>query len=271
MGDISDIPEIMATNHDIMAFLKAEKEERAREKEEERATRKKERMEDMEKIKSLIKSGVKEEVNAAVEPIREELQMQVKETNELRQETKDLKIKFEAVLKEVELLKGTTKYKQCDEFPELPAAEKLSNLFKARAYPNNRSASAAVRDPEHVRKVHELCAGARKIVGFAPIEPRMLTMQIESYGAKDQAEAMQMEIKSYLKCEMKMLPSEIEKLDIMEIFSPPGQKDWDTLYVEFGNEYQVDKVFQHTKYIRKIGSQSHPLVPQRNEREKGSP
>ena len=67
LGRVSDIADkAMATNQDIMAFLKAEKDSRLKEKEEERAIRMKERQEDMEKIKVLIKSGVKEEVNAAV-------------------------------------------------------------------------------------------------------------------------------------------------------------------------------------------------------------
>ena len=255
LGGISDITEtVMATNQDILAFLKAEKEERAREKEEEKATRKKERTEDMEQIKSLIKSSVKEEVNAAVGPIQNELKMQGMETNELRQETIELKAKFEEVLKEVEVLKETSK---CEHFPKLPSATNLSNLFRARTNPTINQTSGVVTDPNHITKVQELCAGAKKIVGFTPIEPRMLTMQMESYGAKDQAEAMQMEIKSYLKCEMKMLPSEIEKLDIIKIFPPSGQDDWNTLYVEFGSEYQVDKVFQHTKYMRK---QDHRVI-----------
>ena len=118
----------MATNQDILAFLMAEKEARAKEKEEERATRMKERTEDMEQIKDLIKSGVKEEVNAAIEPIKKELKMQVMETNELRQETIELKTKFEEVLKEVEVLKESSK---CEQFPKLPAAGNLSNLFRA--------------------------------------------------------------------------------------------------------------------------------------------
>ena len=95
----------MATNHDILAFLKSEKEDRAKEKEEEKVIRVRERQEDLEKIKILIKTGVKEEVNAAVEPLKEELRMQVKETTELRQETNDLKSKFEALMKEVEAFK----------------------------------------------------------------------------------------------------------------------------------------------------------------------
>ena len=53
-----------------MAFLMAEKEARAREKEEERLARTKERQEDMEQIKVLIESCVKEEVQEAVEALK---------------------------------------------------------------------------------------------------------------------------------------------------------------------------------------------------------
>ena len=107
----------MATNHDILAFLKSEKEARAKEKEEEKAIRVRERQEDIEQIKILIKTGVKEEVNAAVEPLKEELRLQVMKTTELRQETNDLKCKFEAVMKEVETLKETSKENISDQYP----------------------------------------------------------------------------------------------------------------------------------------------------------
>ena len=35
------------------------------------------------------------------------------------------------------------------------------------------------------------------------------------------------------------------------MFPTTGQDNWNTLYVEFGSEYQVDKVFKHTKYMAK--------------------
>ena len=59
------------------------------------------------------------------------------------------------------------------------------------------------------------------------------------------------DIQSKDKVYTEMKPSEIKKLDIVSISPPPGQDDWKTLFVEFGSEYQVDKVFQHTKYMTK--------------------
>ena len=44
----------------------------------------------------------------------------------------------------------------------------------------------------------EICSRARKIIGFTPIEPRMIELQKTAFGARDTEEAMLMEIKSYL-------------------------------------------------------------------------
>ena len=84
-----------------------------------------------------------------------------------------------------------------------------------------------------------LCSSARKVIGFTPIEPRMLEMQMECYGAENIEEAKLMEIKSYLKCEMKMRSADNEKLDIIKIFHP-AKENWNVLYVELGSDFQVD-------------------------------
>ena len=78
----------------------------------------------------------------------------------------------------------------------------------------------------------------------------MLDMQMESYGAENMDEAKLMEIKSYLKCEMKMRRYDIEKLDIVNIF-PPAKENWNVLYVELGSDRQVDMVMSHTRYMVK--------------------
>ena len=59
-----------------------------------------------------------------------------------------------------------------------------------------------------------------------------------------------MEIKSFLKCEMKMRQSDIEKLEMIRIF-PPAKQDWDVLYVELGSDSQVDMVMSHTRFMVK--------------------
>ena len=93
------------------------------------------------------------------------------------------------------------------------------------------------------------------IIGFQPIEPRMLEIQKVPYGAKNTEEAMLMEIKSYLKCEMKVRPHDIENLEIVRIF-PPAKDDWNTLYVEFGSEHEVNKIYKHTRVMVKKTTRS---------------
>ena len=100
------------------------------------------------------------------------------------------------------------------------------------------------------KRIGDICADARRVIGLTPIEPRMLELQKRCYGAKSEEEAMMMEVKSYLKCEMKVRPSEIEKLDIVRIFHP-AKDDWDVLYVELGSEHQVDSLFSYTKGMKK--------------------
>ena len=119
-----------------------------------------------------------------------------------------------------------------------------------------RVESEAVTGSDENSRILDICSRARRIVGFTPIEPRMIEIQKEAYGAKDTEEAMLMEIKSYLKCEMKVKPTDIERIDFVRIF-PPAKTDWDTLYVEFGTETEVDRLFTHTRVIQKS---DHRLV-----------
>ena len=85
----------------------------------------------------------------------------------------------------------------------------------------------------HVQHDHPLGV----VIGFSPIEPRMLDIQVDSYGAKNMEEAMLMEVKSYLKCELRMLPSAIDQLNIMRTI-PPANLDWSVLYVEYGSDHK---------------------------------
>ena len=245
----------MASNQDILSFLKAEKDARIKEKEEEIVTRARERQEDMLKISAMIKSGVKDEVLAALQPVNERLLEQEKVTQGLTK-------KLSSLILEMDVLKAEAKAEQ--EYPALPSwqGSRLANqtqqcingigdnglgITGGRVGDTRRCSQDRIAINDNVR---EMCAAGRKVVGFTPIEPRMLQLQIRSYGAKSLEEAMLMEIKSYLKCELKIRPSEIDKFDIVKIF-PPAKEDWNVLYVEFGSEYQVDKLFRYTKGMKK--------------------
>ena len=239
----------MTTNLDILAFLQAAQEDRAKEKEEDKVTRAKERKEDMEHILSMIQRGVQKEVRAAINPIEERLAVQEKVNRELT-------VQLNTVLKDMEVLKGKVKPKQnihpsYQDFPQLSLEPRKQQVMQEN-WGGARPRSELSRRPEYTvgPSVLDMCSSARKVVGLTPIEPRMLEMQMENYGAKDMEEAKIMEIKSYLKCEMKMRSSDIAKLDFNRIF-PPAKENWNVLYVELGSDYQVDMVMSHTRYMVK--------------------
>ena len=101
----------MTSNHDILSFLEADQEAKAREKEEEKVIRDRERKEDMEHILAVIQRGIQKEVRAAIEPLEERLEQQEKVNKELFTQLNSLKEEFG-------LLKETMK--EQEGFPALP-------------------------------------------------------------------------------------------------------------------------------------------------------
>ena len=185
---------------------------------------------------------VTSQVLAALGPVEEKLELQEKVN-------KDLYKKLNSVTKELEVLKlGTKIHHQAQPVLPEPPTQQVHHE-RARVEHTRALAEQQAEDSKGVySEKRKLCASARKIVGFTPINSRMLEMQMESYGAKDLEEANLMEVKSYLKCEMKVLPSVIEKLKFVRIF-PPAKEDWNVLYVEFESEKEVDLIFNHTSSI----------------------
>ena len=247
----------MSTNQDILAFLKAEKETRAKEREE-----------DMAKIAGMIREGVREEVKSVVEPLEERLGQQEKASQELSVQVTTLITQLKTLRDDVDIIRDFPTLPSVARSPVISSNTSRSNYISSGAVCTGTDQHDGVRGGAgHVRgdyhraseqeQVLDICSKARRIVGFKPIEPRMLDIQMKSYGAKNIEEAMLMEVKSYLKCEMKVRPSQIEQLDIVRIFPPASKEDWNTLYVEFGSEYEVDMIFKHTRVMVK---QDHNVV-----------
>ena len=207
-----------------MAYLKKSQEDRAREKEEDSKVREIERKEDMQKILEMIAIGVQKEVKSVMKPLEERLDMQEKTNMEMSRQ-------FITIKEELEALK---KVMNGQEFPSLPSANSgpvFPRLELTRTLISSEDNLGAAEG-----EIKQMCADARRVIGLTPISPRMLELQINSYGAKDKEEAMLMEVKSFLKCEMKVKPSEIEKLDIVRVFHP-ARDNWNVLYVELVSEY----------------------------------
>ena len=73
----------MTSNKDILAFLQADQDAKAKEKEVDKEIRARERKEDMEHILSMIKIGVEKEVKAALQETEQRLGEQEKINQEL--------------------------------------------------------------------------------------------------------------------------------------------------------------------------------------------
>ena len=241
----------MASNQDILAFLRSEKEAREKEKVQEAETRAKEREQDMTRIAEMIRVGVRDEVKAAVQPVEERLEVQEKACQ-------GLGTQIQALVEELTSLKGEVQ--EIKDFNRLPSPEIVATGSSvARSIENNFKELSETMGEDNTsdkRQLIDICSKARRIIGFQPIEPRMLEIQKVSYGAKNTEEAILMEIKSYLKCEMKVRPHDIENLEIVRIF-PPAKDNWNTLYVEFGSEQEVNKIYQHTRVMVK---EDHKVV-----------
>ena len=182
----------MTTNQDIMAYLKKSQEDRAREKEEDSKVREIERKEDMQMILEMIAIGVQKEVKSVMKPLEERLDMQEKTNMEMSRQ-------FITIKEELEALK---KVMNGQEFPSLPSANSgpvFPRLELTRTLISSEDNLGAAEG-----EIKQMCADARRVIGLTPISPRMLELQINSYGAKDKEEAMLMEVKSFLKCEMKV-------------------------------------------------------------------
>ena len=59
---------------------------------------------------------------------------------------------------------------------------------------------------------------------------------------------------------MKVPPSVIEKLDIVNVFHP-ARDDWNTLYIELGSEQEVDTLYTFTRNIVKRDHRVFPYIP----------
>ena len=167
----------MTTNNEILAFLKADQEARMKEREADREQRNKERKEDIQEILKILQGRIEREVKKSIEPLETRLELQEKVNKELFEQLSIAKNKIQALQ---EVLSGS--HEQA-----LPAVVQVDSL-------EDQDASDV-----DTTNVQGLCSAARKVVGLSPIEPRMLDLQMESYGAKNIEEAKLLEVKSYLK------------------------------------------------------------------------
>ena len=173
----------MTSNSDILSFLEADQEAKVKEREEEKVIRARERKEDMEHILTVIQRGIQKEVRAALAPLEERLELQENVNKELFSQLNSLK-------EEVGFLKETVKEQQGYPVLPQPHGQQVHQLEenggrRQDIWNSEGGRRAGYGQSEDSNTVLGLCNSARKVIGFTPIEPKMLRMQMENYGAKD--------------------------------------------------------------------------------------
>ena len=248
----------MTSNQDILAFLKAEKEAREREKLEEAEIRAKEREQDMSKMAEMIRLGVRDEVKAAVHPVEERLAVQ-EETSQ------DLGVQMKNLVKELENLKGEVK--TIKDYPTLPGPDAPASGSMApkgdTQFTKKQGAALAVQ--QGLQAVHEVpvvggqaqdlgqvVAKARRTIGLYRIDQADLERMRQPHfgGAETPQEEMILAVKEYLNLELKLDKVSIERMKIENTFYLDNDKK-ECLFVTFQHRSSVSKIFEKTYIMRK--------------------
>ena len=215
------------TLDDIMNFMTKDKEERAKEREA-----------DKQEIKELISKGVKDEVEAAMEPIKER-QLQVEKVQD------EMQREFKGMLEEVREFRNQITTSSNQHFPGLPQPE--SSLPSQIS--SGQVVSVKQSEETEVKKIISL---ARRTVGLHKINQADLRrMRQEQYGgASSEEEVKFLAVQEYLKCELKIDSNTLQQMKIEKIFAP-AKLDPQCLYVTFMHEESVSKIYRKTRCMRK--------------------
>ena len=174
----------MAYNQDILAFLRSDKEARDKEKVQETEIRARERDQDMAKLAEMIRTGVRDEVKLAIQPVEDRIGKQEETSQGLTVQIQTLMTEMITMKDEIKIIK---------EYPPLPIKDVTTKDALAKRFMGTRGVAAKVienseanRDTakdeaeQSYMRLLEICSKARKIIGFKPIEPRMLEIQKNS-------------------------------------------------------------------------------------------
>ena len=224
----------------------------------------------VEEISLSVKSGIKQEIKDAVEPIREQQDKSEKETEEanrkiekLTEEVKQMKIVMEKMNE-----KSNTTYATKLRNGE-PTKLNLPGGWIARNH-TPRCTSPGLPSPgmeDKDNRVKQIIRHAKKVVGMKPIDKAHVqhTVRRNRETDKDMDEderwekALHETVNSFLKYEMKMKQEDIEELEIVKIF-PPAKEEWNTVYVELESIEMVNFLMSFTQYMRRDKTEDRPSI-----------
>ena len=217
----------MTSNQDILAFLRSEKEARAKEREE-----------DMIKISEMIRVGVREEVKEALKPVDTRLGLQEQTTHKLTSQVQTL-------MTEVTTLKGEVK--SLTDFPALPVPTPPQSYSQPAA--QSSVPDILPSDEPDRQKALDLLDLCRRTVSLHPLQQADILFESKR-GAKDLTEAKLWAVQTFLRYEMNIKSHVLATFSIENIFSPEVE-NMETVYVTFSSITEANTVYSYTKNMRK--------------------
>ena len=207
-----------------MEFMQKEKAERALEREQ-----------DKREIKEMISDGVKKEVEASVQPLKEKQAV-------LESDQEDMKNQFSDILKEVKEIKNKLESRS-------PAS---SSSSQQSWHGQGQHEVQVVGGDDHDQGLDQVVGEARRTIGLYRIDHEDLERmkQDQFGGAKSLEEQKSLAVKEYLQCELKIDTMSLERMKIEKTFFLNVDKP-ECLFVTFQNRSSVTKILDKTYLMRK--------------------
>ena len=232
-----------------MDFMKSEKEARELEREQ-----------DKKELKDIISKGVKQEVHAVMEPVKEKQDLLEKEQEVLKQQ-------FSEVVQEMKEIKTQLNSSSSVQFPGLPqpqAVQQQGTRGETRSV--SQEVAEGVGDDQQGR-LRQIISVARRTIGLSRIDSAdLIRMRQAQYGgAKTEAEEKLLAVKEFLRYELKLSSESIDTMEIENIFAP-AKRDPQWLYVTFKFGSSLSRIFEKTRCMRKAARILNYIPPEFEER-----
>ena len=212
------------------------------------ARQKEERQEELETLRKVFMEGVKEQMKEQITLVREEMRAELSAVrNDVQDKVEDLGEKQKEISDVQSIL-------DC-------RVDKLEEeLKKLKQVPRTEINDT---DSEPDKETLKLIDHAAKVVGFKPIEARDISRLMRMENIEDEEEAKKECLKEYWRCELRMPVESVNELlnNIVKVWHPEDEDEWDKLYVEFQDAKYVKICYSYCKFMRNKDSQILQYIP----------
>ena len=193
------------------------------------------------KLKDVVKSGVKEEINAAIEPIKVKQDILANDQSKLALKVLEL---------EQKLSLGTSN-QQSTPLNGPVTSSSSTSISQTSSTPS----SPAPCEGEPSLRFNAVQA-AKKILGFSKITSHHLQQAIEEHGLDpgDNEAAKVCAVYDFLYYEMKVPADEVKRMKVIRTFRPAKQPESTRLYAEFAEESSILLI---NRYVRNLQPDSN--------------